>query len=194
MDKASLERKTLETRIRMSIEYGSDEPSGLFGKSGVGFFDHMLNSFAVHSGARISLEVSGDLYVDCHHTIEDVGIVLGKLLHEIVQKRGKITRYGCSYIPMDEALARAVIDVSGRSYLVFDYEPKAPMIGTYDAQMTKEFFRAVAFNMGATLHISLLYGQNDHHAVEAIFKAFAHSLKDALQPIDGAILSAKGVL
>jgi len=95
---------------------------------------------------------------------------------------------------MDEALARCVIDVSGRPFLVFDYEPSAPMIGNYDTQMTREFFRAVAFNMGATLHMAVLYGQNDHHCVEALFKSFAHALKDALVPGEGAVLSAKGVL
>lgn len=192
--KASLVRNTLETQITMSIDFGTADGYGLKGTSGVGFFDHMLNSLAIHSRAVIELKMSGDLHVDCHHTIEDVGIVLGKLLGEIAKGRGKIMRYGTSFIPMDEALARCIIDISGRPYLVCDYLPIAPMIGDYDTQMTAEFFRAVAFNMGATLHIALLYGDNDHHCVEAMFKAFAHALADAIAPRDGEILSAKGTL
>lgn len=193
-DFAELERNTLETKIKMSVNFHSEDGNGFKGTSGIGYFDHMLNSFAIHFGIRIDAQIVGDLNVDCHHTIEDVGIVLGKLLGQIAQNRGKIARYGTSYIPMDEALARTVIDIAGRPYLVFDYEPKAPMIGNYDTQMTLEFFRAVAYNMGATLHIAVLSGQNDHHIVEAIFKSFAHALKDAIKPIDGELLSAKGVL
>lgn len=194
IESVELERNTRETKIKMSVELGSDIGNGFHGRSGIGFFDHMLNSFAVHLGANISVEISGDIEVDCHHTIEDVGIVLGKLLQQIVQKRGNIARYGVSYIPMDEALARCVIDVSGRQYLMLEYEPKSPMIGDFDTQMVLEFFRAVASNMNSTLHISVLYGQNDHHMVEAIFKSFAHALKDALRPIDGEVLSAKGII
>ncbi len=194
VNEASMTRNTLETQITMRVSFAEGEAYGLRGTSGVGFFDHMLNSMAIHANMAIELEMSGDLNVDCHHTIEDVGIVLGKLLSEIVKNRGKITRYGCAHIPMDEALARCVIDVSGRPYLVCDYTPSAPMIGDYDTQMTLEFFRALAFNMGATLHLAVLYGQNDHHCVEALYKAFAHALSDALTARDGAILSAKGVL
>lgn len=192
--KASLVRNTLETQISMSVDFGAADGYGLKGTSGVGFFDHMLNSLAIHSSSVIELNMKGDLHVDCHHTIEDVGIVLGKLYGKIAKERGKIMRYGTSFIPMDEALARCVIDISGRPYLVCDYYPTAPMIGDYDTQMTAEFFRAVAFNMGATLHIALLYGDNDHHCVEAMFKAFAHALADAIAPRDGEILSAKGTL
>ena len=191
---AELTRNTLETQISMRITFGEPESHGLRGTSGVGFFDHMLNSFAIHSGAALTLSMTGDLHVDCHHTIEDVGIVLGKLLADIVKQRGKIIRYGTSFIPMDEALSRTVIDVSGRPFLVFDYTPKSPMVGDFDTQMVCEFFRAVAFNLGATLHIALLYAQNDHHAIESIFKSFAHALADAIEPRDGAILSAKGSL
>lgn len=194
VNKASLTRNTLETQITMSVDLAQGDGYGLRGSSGIGFFDHMLNSLAIHSRAVIGLEMNGDLNVDCHHTIEDVGIVLGKLLGGIANARGSIVRYGTAHIPMDEALARCVIDISGRPYLVCDYSPKAPMIGAYDTQMTVEFFRAVAYNMGATLHISLLYGDNDHHCVEAIFKAFAHALADAIALRDGAVLSAKGTL
>ncbi len=193
MSRATLTRNTLETKITMSVDFGVTEGFGLRGTSGIGFFDHMLNSVAVHSRSVIELQMTGDLHVDCHHTIEDVGIVYGKLLAEIIKERGPIVRYATSFIPMDEALARAVIDVSGRPYIVCDYTPTSPMIGDYDTQMTAEFFRAVAFNMGATLHLALLYGKNDHHCVEAMYKAFAHALADALQGRD-AVLSAKGVL
>ena len=192
--KATLVRNTLETKISMAVTIGAEDKKGLNGSSGVGFFDHMLNSLAIHSGMLIELTMSGDLEVDCHHTIEDVGIVLGKLLCDIASQRAPLTRYGTSFIPMDEALARCVIDISGRPYLVFDYTPKAPMIGDYDTQMTVEFFRAVAFNMGATLHMAVLYGENDHHMTEALYKAFAHALSEAITPKSGAVLSAKGTL
>lgn len=192
--KASLERNTLETQIKMSLSFEESDGFGLRGTSGVGFFDHMLNSLAIHSGAVIGLEMEGDLRVDCHHTIEDVGIVLGKLLAEIAAKRAPLTRYGTSFIPMDESLSRCVMDISGRPYLVCDYTPKAPMIGEFDTQMVTEFFRAVSFNMGATVHLAVLYGDNDHHMVEALFKAFAHALADAIKPKSGAVLSAKGTL
>lgn len=191
---ASLERNTLETKINMSVTVGEGVKAGLDGTSGIGFFDHMLNSLAIHAGMAIKLDMTGDINVDCHHTIEDVGIVLGKLLAEIAAKRSPLVRYGTSFIPMDEALARCVMDISGRPYLVCDYTPIAPMIGDYDTQMTKEFFRAVAFNMGATLHLAVLYGDNDHHMVEALYKAFAHALADAIKSKDGAVLSAKGTL
>ncbi len=192
--KASLIRNTFETKIKMSISFDETEGFGLRGTSGVGFFDHMLNSLAVHCGAVITLDMTGDLNVDCHHTIEDVGIVLGKLLSEVAAKNAPLMRYGTSFIPMDEALARCVMDISGRPYLVCDYTPKSPMIGDFDTQMVTEFFRAVAFNMGATVHLAVLYGDNDHHMVEALFKAFAHALSDAVKPKSGAVLSAKGVL
>jgi imidazoleglycerol-phosphate dehydratase len=191
---AEIERNTSETQIKMNVHICKNNTAGLNGTSGIGFFDHMLNSFAIHLGAQLNLEMNGDLKVDCHHTIEDTGIVLGKLLDIIIQKQSPITRYGVAYIPMDESLARTVIDISKRPFLVFDYNPKSPMIGDFDTQMTCEFFRAVAFNMGATLHIALLYGQNDHHSVEAIFKSFAHALKDAIRPINGNVLSAKGII
>ncbi len=191
---ASVTRKTLETQIEMTVTLGGDGPKGLLGSTGIGFFDHMLNSLAIHAGLRIGLEMAGDLHVDCHHTVEDTGIVLGLALRELASKAAPLKRYGCSHIPMDEALARAVIDVSGRPYLVFDYQPASPMVGQFDTQMAGEFFRAVAFNMGATLHMAVLYGANDHHMIEALFKAFAHALADAMAPIGGDILSAKGVL
>lgn len=190
---ATLNRNTLETKIKMSVTAGADSGFGLKGTSGVGFFDHMLNSLSIHAGLITELEMTGDLAVDCHHTIEDVGIVFGKLLSEIAEKTAPLKRYGTAFIPMDEALARCVIDISGRPYLVCDYKPYAQFVGDFDTQMAKEFFRAVAFNMGATLHLSVLYGENDHHMVEALFKAFAHALCEAMEP-RSEVLSAKGTL
>lgn len=191
---ASLERNTLETQIKISIDFSESAQKGLEGTTSIGFLDHMLNSFAIHLGSKISLEMKGDLNVDCHHTIEDVGICLGSILDEIAQNNKPLSRYGTAYIPMDEALARTVIDISGRPFLVFDYSPRSSMVGEFDTQMAQEFFRAVAFSMKATLHINVLYAQNDHHAIEAIFKSFAHALRQAIQPNGELTLSAKGIL
>ena len=189
---ASIERNTSETKIIVDLNL---DGSGKYDiDTGIGFFDHMLNTMAHHMGGEISGSIKGDTFVDCHHTIEDVGIVIGKILGQIAQKLAPVMRYGSFFVPMDESLARAVIDISGRPFLVFKYEPKNTMIGDYDTQMTEEFFRAVAFNMGATLHLEVLYGQNDHHMTEALFKAFAHAAAEALVPKNGAVLSAKGVL
>lgn len=191
---SELERNTLETQIKLKIDLSETAKIGFYAATGIGFFDHMLNTMAHHMGGEISGSIKGDTFVDCHHTIEDVGIVIGKILGQIAQKLAPVMRYGSFFVPMDESLARAVIDISGRPFLVFQYEPKNPMIGDYDTQMTEEFFRAVAFNMGATLHLEVLYGQNDHHMTEALFKAFAHAAAEALVPKNGAVLSAKGVL
>lgn len=189
-----VERYTLETQIELKIDLSEECDIGFHAESGIGFFDHMLNTLAHHMSLSISGSIRGDTKVDCHHTVEDVGIVLGKIVGEIAQSRSPIVRYGTSFIPMDESLARCVVDFSQRPFLVFDYKPACEKVGDFDTQMAEEFFRAVAFNMGATLHISVLYGKNDHHMIEAMFKAFAHAVSDALQPKTGAVLSAKGKL
>lgn len=191
--RAQLVRETRETSIKMSLELDCAS-AGLYGTSGIGFFDHMLNSFAVHGHFGIALEMTGDLYVDGHHSVEDVGIVLGKLFAEILGDRGGIARFGQAYVPMDEALAFCAVDISGRPYLVYNAEVKAPMIGGYDTELTREFFRALAFNMGVTLHLKLEYGENAHHAVEALYKAAARAISSAATLSGGGILSAKGVL
>ena len=193
MKTVSIERNTKETQIKTSLSVGSSAGK-LVGSTGIGFFDHMLNSFCVHGGFEIELDMKGDLFVDGHHTVEDVGIVLGSLFGEVAGDKKGIARFGQAYVPMDESLAFSVIDFCGRQYLVFNAEFKAPMIGDYDSQLTLEFFRALAFNMGATLHINLMYGENDHHKTEAIFKSAARAISQSLAPNDGAILSAKGVL
>jgi imidazoleglycerol-phosphate dehydratase len=138
--------------------------------------------------------MQGDLHVDGHHTVEDVGIVLGTLFKEALGDKGGIKRFGHSYVPMDESLAFCAVDISGRPYLVYDVPVTAPMVGDYDAQLTEEFMRALAVNMGATLHTRLEYGVNHHHITEAIFKAVARAIGEAIAPFGDGVLSAKGVL
>ena len=193
MKEAFIERNTKETQIKMTLRTGS-AVGGLKGSTGVGFFDHMLNSFCVHGGFAVTLKVKGDLQVDGHHTVEDTGIVLGKLFAEILGDKGGIKRFGSAYVPMDEALAFCAIDISGRPYLHYDAPVTAPMVGDYDAQLTEEFMRALAVNMGATLHIRLEYGVNQHHITEAIFKAVARPIGEAVTPFGEGVLSAKGAL
>jgi imidazoleglycerol-phosphate dehydratase len=186
-------RNTKETQIDMALSIRTKE-KGLQGSTGIGFFDHMLNSFCIHGGFAIKLDMQGDLHVDGHHTVEDVGIVLGMLFKEALGDKGGIKRFGHAYVPMDESLAFSAVDISGRPYLVYDVPVTAPMIGDYDAQLTVEFMRALAYNMGATLHVKLEYGINEHHITEAVYKAVARALSQAMEETDGEILSAKGVL
>lgn len=194
MRKAELERNTKETRIKLSLELDRAGTGGLTGTTGIGFFDHMLNSFGVHGGFALTLEMSGDLAVDGHHTVEDVGIVLGKLFADALGDRSGIARFAHEYVPMDEALAFAAVDVSGRPYLRYDAGMSEQYVGSYDPSLTKEFFRALAFNAGVTLHLRLEYGENSHHCTEALFKAAARALSAACAVTGGGVLSAKGVL
>jgi imidazoleglycerol-phosphate dehydratase len=154
----------------------------------------MLTAFAVHSGFDLKLICRGDLEVDCHHTVEDVGIALGKAFSDALSEKTGIARYGNFTIPMDEALASCCIDISGRPFLVFRAEFGDYRLGDMDSAMVEEFFRAFAMNAMITLHINLLYGRNDHHKAEAIFKSFAHALKTAVKIEGGEILSSKGCL
>ena len=188
------ERETKETKIKLSLCVESEKP-GLDGSSGVGFFDHMLNTFAIHGGFNIKLDMTGDLNVDCHPSVEDVGIVLGSAFRKIIGQDKNITRFASEYIPMDESLALCSVDLGGRAYLVFNAEFKSNIIGGYDTQMTKEFFYALSQNMLANIHINLLYGENEHHKTEAIFKSAAKAIKKALV-IAGKdnIVSAKGTI
>lgn len=195
MRTTSIVRKTHETDITLMLAIKEDGNNGSFtGSSGVGFFDHMLNSFAVHGGFDINLECKGDLQVDCHHTIEDIGIALGLAFKQAVGDMKGIARFADILLPMDEALCMCAVDYSGRPYLVFDADFKADMIGDYDSQMTEEFMRAFSMNAGITLHISVLYGENDHHKTEAVYKAVARSLRKALALVSEEIPSAKGTL
>ena len=159
----------------------------------LGFFDHMLHAFAVHGGFDIDLSMKGDLEVDGHHSVEDVGIVLGQAFAQVVDKK-QIERFGSFYVPMDEALAFCALDISGRAFLHFDAAFTSQSVGAFDCCLTEEFFRAFAMNSGITLHIRLEYGNNDHHKIEAIFKAVAHALQQAVKLREGSVLSSKGVL
>ena len=192
MREALITRTTKETDITLSLNL--DDGSKVSVDTGVGFFDHMLTAFAVHSGIGLEVKCKGDLNVDCHHTIEDVGIVLGQAFLEAIGDRAGIARYGNFMLPMDEALALSAIDISGRAFLVFDADFTAPMIGDFDTQMFEEFWRAFAMNAKVTLHIRLLSGANDHHKAEAIFKAAAHAIKQAIAVNGSEVLSTKGCL
>ena len=188
-------RKTGETDIMVSIDL--DGMGNADVKTGIGFFDHMLNSFAKHGLFDLSVRCIGDLDVDSHHTVEDVGICLGAAIRQALGNKKGITRFSTFYVPMDEALVRAVMDISGRPYLKFTAAFTGQACGTFDVQLTEEFFRGLAMESGITMHIEVLYGQNDHHMIEGIFKAFARSL-DAATRVDGRIAdiipSTKGVL
>ena len=193
MRSATLNRITSETDISLSLSL--DGAGSFTGSSGIGFFDHMLHAFAVHSGFDLALRASGDLQVDCHHTVEDIGIVLGQAFAQALGDKSGLARYGSFYIPMDEALAFCSLDISGRPFLVFEAEWENERVGMLDCCMVKEFFRAFAFNSGMTLHLKVEYGENDHHKIEGLFKAAAHAMKEAVRMNqDGRLLSSKGML
>lgn len=193
MRTAEFARKTKETDITLKLNLDGSGKADI--STGIGFFDHMLTALTVHGKFDLELQTTGDLQVDCHHTIEDTGIVLGQAFASALGGKIGITRYGNAYIPMDEALAFAAVDISSRPFLVLDAAFTNPQIGDYDTCMTEEFLRAFAFNAGMTLHARVLYGSNDHHKCEALFKALAYALKTAVgYTNDGAVLSTKGVL
>lgn len=155
----------------------------------------MLTALAVHGGFGLCLDAKGDLFVDGHHTAEDVGIVLGKAFSEALGDKSGIMRYGSAFIPMDESLGFCSVDISGRPFLVFNAEFKNERVGEFDTCLTEEFMRAFAFNAGITLHLRVEYGSNDHHKIEALFKALAYALKQAVKPnTDGMVVSTKGVI
>ena len=191
MRTASVQRKTKETEISagLRLDGGASEIS-----TGIGFFDHMLNSFAVHGGFGLNLRAVGDLDVDGHHTVEDTGIVLGRAFAEALGERSGIARFGSFYVPMDESLAFAAVDISGRPLLVFHAQFCQQRIGDYDSCLTEEFFRAFAVNAGITLHAAVEYGTNAHHQTEALFKAAAHAMRLAAAPAGNGPLSTKGIL
>ncbi len=191
--KGEITRQTRETDIYILTELDGKGNSDI--DTGVGFFDHMLTALSKHSGISMTIKVKGDLEVDCHHTIEDTGIALGQALYIALGGKSGIVRYGTAYIPMDEALAMCSLDLSNRPFLVFNCDFTNQSCGGYDLCMTEEFFRAFAFNAGITMHINLMYGTNDHHKAEAVYKAVAHALKAAVAyNADGTTLSTKGVL
>ena len=192
MRTAKIERKTKETDITLSVDLDGKGQVSI--DTGIGFFDHMLTALAVHSGVDMTVKCNGDLNVDGHHSVEDIGICLGKAFAEALGDKSGIARYGSAYVPMDESLAFCSLDISGRAFLVFNANFSDDRIGEFDTCLTEEFFRAFAFNAGITLHIGQEYGKNDHHICEAIFKAVAHALKQALASNGGGVLSTKGVL
>lgn len=191
---AKLERNTNETQIKINIDLDGSGKTSI--NTGVGFFDHMLNLMAFHGGFDLNVEANGDLEVCDHHMVEDVGIALGKVFLEALGDKKGIKRYGNFFLPMDETLAHVALDISGRSFLHFDAEFKRDSIGDFSTEMVEEFFRAFAFNSLITLHARVLYGVNDHHKVEALFKALGRALREAKEVDKNNMVlpSTKGML
>lgn len=192
---AEVSRNTNETRIRVRVDLDGSGRAAV--KTGIGFFDHMLDALARHALLDLEVACAGDLQVDGHHTVEDTGIALGQAIAQALGDRTGIRRYADATVPLDEALVRAVIDVSGRPFLAYHVEiPKWQMLGDYDVFLTPEFFRAVVLNAGLTVHLDLLRGENPHHVVEATFKAFARALDQATarDPRVTGVPSTKGSL
>lgn len=192
MRRCELSRKTKETDITVKLDL--DGQGSVSIDTGIGFFDHMLTALGVHAGFDLDVSCKGDLYVDPHHSVEDTGIVLGQAFAKAIGDRSGIERYGSFFIPMDEALCFCSLDISGRPFLAFNACFTNERVGEFDTCLTEEFFRAFAMNSGVTLHLREEYGKNDHHIIEAMFKAFAHALKAAVSTNGGGVLSTKGVL
>lgn len=192
--RAEIERKTAETQISIKLNLDGEGTCDI--ATGIGFLDHMLTLLAKHSFMDLTVKAKGDLEVDSHHTVEDIGIVLGEALREALGDKAGIHRYGNCFIPMDETLAQVCLDFSGRPFLAFGAEIPKIQLGNYDTEMTEEFFRAVAMHCGLTLHIRVLYGSNVHHIIEAVFKAFARAVAEAasVDPRVKGVMSSKGVL
>lgn len=192
MRRAEISRNTKETKISITLDIDGQGRHDI--RTGIGFFDHMLTALCVHGGFDLELRTDGDLFVDGHHSVEDTGIVLGQAFKAALGDMKGIARYGTSFIPMDESLGFCCLDISNRPFLVYECSFSDPRTGDYDNCLTEEFMRAFAFNAGITLHLKCPYGSNDHHKNEAMFKALAHALKDAVKINGGEILSTKGVL
>jgi imidazoleglycerol-phosphate dehydratase len=191
--KATINRTTAETSIALSLDLDGGGVSAI--ETGVGFFDHMLTHIAKHGGLGLTLKAKGDLHVDEHHLVEDVGLCLGKGINEALGDKRGIERFGAGFVAMDEALARTIVDLSGRSYLVFNAEFSRETINGFSLELVNEFFRAVATEGRMNLHVALLYGNNAHHQAEAIFKSFGRALRAAVARTGSdAIPSTKGTL
>ena len=191
---ATIARKTKETDIEVTLNIDGTGKADI--ETGIGFFDHMLEGFARHGLFDLVVKVKGDLQVDCHHTIEDTGIVLGQAIAKALGDKKGIKRYGSMILPMDEILVLSAIDLCGRPYFVMDAEFTAPMVGNFDTQMVREFFYAISYSAAMNLHLKVLSGFNDHHKIEALFKAFSKAL-DQATGFDERItdvLSTKGAL
>lgn len=191
---AAVSRKTQETNIKISLNLDGTGVSNI--ETGIGFFDHMLTGFAKHGLYDMDVRVSGDLEVDGHHTVEDTGIVLGQAIAQALGDKKGIKRYGSMILPMDETLVMSAVDLCGRPYFVMDAEFDAPMVGDFDTQLVREFFYAVSYSAAMNLHLRVITGLNDHHKIEAMFKAFAKALDEAstFDPRITDVLSTKGAL
>ena len=190
---AAVIRKTKETDIELSIDLNGSGNYSI--DTGSGFFTHMLEQLSMHSGFDINIKAVGDLHVDCHHLVEDVGIALGQAFAKCISDKKAINRYGSMQLPMDEALCSATVDICGRANLVFNCDFGVEKIGEFDVETVEEFFKAFVGNSAITLHINVLYGKNAHHMVEGVFKAVARALKQAAAlSADGKLQSTKGCL
>ena len=189
--RAVVGRKTKETEITVALEL---EGGDVCVNTGVGFFDHMLTALGFYAGFGLEISAQGDLYVDAHHTVEDVGIVLGQALAQALGDKAGIARFGAAFVPMDESLSRVVLDISSRPYLVYNAVMPQERIGDYDSCLTEEFFRALAVHGGLTLHAAGLNGSTAHHLTEAMFKALGLALKQAVAVTGQGATSTKGVL
>ncbi|MBQ4270234.1 MAG: imidazoleglycerol-phosphate dehydratase HisB [Clostridiales bacterium] len=193
--KAEITRTTGETDIKVVLDIDGNGKAEI--DTGIGFFDHMLTALSKHSGMDISLTCKGDLYVDAHHSVEDVGIALGQAFSQAIGDKKGIVRFGSARCPLDEALGDAVVDISGRPFIVFDCKFMGDMCGEMDTQLFEEFFRSFAYNAGITLHISSPYGTNDHHKAEAMFKSLARAIRQAAsidERFKDQVISTKVVL
>lgn len=192
--KSNITRKTSETEINIEINLDGCGEGDI--STGIGFFDHMLNQLLRHSFVDLNIKSVGDLDVDCHHTVEDTGIVLGQCINNALAEKKGIRRYGTAYVPMDDSLAFVSIDLGGRPFLVFDCNFENEKVGSMETAMVEEFFRALCMNCGMTLHMKVLYGKNDHHKIEAVFKAFSRALSEAvsIDPRIKGVMSTKGCI
>lgn len=194
MRNATVERKTKETNITLTLNLDGKGVSNI--KTGIGFFDHMLQGFAKHGLFDLEVTCEGDLHVDSHHTVEDVGIVLGTAIKDALGDKAGLKRYGSFLLPMDETLMLCAVDLSGRPYFVYDVTTNVDKLGEMDVELAKEFFYAISYSAGMNLHIRMLSGDNNHHILEAMFKAFGKALDQATQideRIEG-VLSTKGTI
>jgi imidazoleglycerol-phosphate dehydratase len=191
MRKTTLIRKTGETEVEIALNLDQKCENKI--NTGIGFFDHMLNLFAFCAQITLSVTALGDLNVDGHHTVEDIGITLGQALKNATGDKIGINRYGYAKIPMDEALVETVLDISNRPYLVFNAK-LACKVGDFETELVKEFFRAIVINAGITLHINVIYGENTHHIIEGIFKSFGRATGQAIKISSDSIPSTKGIL
>ena len=192
---ADVSRNTKETQVRVAVDLDGTGEARV--STGIGFYDHMLESFARHGGFDLEIETKGDLHIDMHHTVEDTGIVLGQAFKEALAGFAGVRRFGHAYIPMDETLTRVALDLSNRPYLIWNVSYKTPKVGDMDTELFKEFHHAFAMNAGACVHLETLYGENSHHIAESGFKALARALRMAVEPdpkTHGHAPSTKGVL